>query len=111
MASVRFNVTFPPEVLDRVDVYCRKTGIPRSSLLQIAVSQYLDSVEAMPDVKKMFAAMAALVDGSFRGEISPTVAKERFDSISSTYTALTGRDVFTCKKVSDDGNDSSSSGV
>lgn len=93
MASVRFNVTFAPDVMERVDVYCKKSGIPRSAFLQLAATQYLNAVEAMPDVNKMLAAMSAVVDGTFKGELSPDVAKKRIDAISESYKALTGKEI------------------
>lgn len=31
MASVRFNVTFSPDVFERVNSYCKSSGIPRSA--------------------------------------------------------------------------------
>lgn len=93
MASIRFNATFSPDVMERVDAYCKKSGIPRSAFLQLAASQYLDAVEAMPSVNKMLAAMAAVVDGSFKGEISPDAARARIDAISESYRALTGKEI------------------
>ena len=93
MASVRFNVTFAPDVMERVDVYCKNSGIPRSAFLQLAATQYLNAVEAMPDVNKMLAAMSAVVDGTFQGELSPDVAKKRIDAISESYKALTGKEI------------------
>lgn len=90
MASVRFNVTFSPDVFERVNSYCKSSGIPRSAFLQLAAGQYLDAVDAMPSVNKM---LAAIVDGTFKGEISPDVAKERLDAISASYKALTGNEI------------------
>lgn len=93
MASIRFNVTFTPDVMERVDSYCKKSGIPRSAFLQLAATQYLDAVEAMPNVNKMLAAMAAVVDETFKGELSPDMARTRIDAISESYRALTGKDI------------------
>lgn len=93
MASVRFNVTFSPDVFERVNSYCKASGIPRSAFLQLASSQYLDAVDAMPSVNKMLAAMSAIVDGTFKGEIPPDIAKERLDAISASYKALTGNEI------------------
>lgn len=93
VASVRFNVTFSPDVFERVNSYCKSSGIPRSAFLQLAAGQYLDAVDAMPSVNKMLSAMSAIVDGTFKGEISPDVAKERLDAISASYKALTGNEI------------------
>lgn len=93
MASVRFNVTFSPDVFERVNSYCKSSGIPRSAFLQLAAGQYLDAVDAIPSVNKMLSAMSAIVDGTFKGEISPDVAKERLDAISASYKALTGNEI------------------
>lgn len=91
MASERVNVTFNPDVLERINSYCKSSGIPRSAFLQMAASQYLDAVDAMPNVNKMLSAMAAVVDGTFSGEMPPDEARQRMDQISATYTALTGK--------------------
>lgn len=91
--SVRVNISFPRDVLGRIDAYCKKTGIPRSAFVQLASTQYLDAVDAMPSVNTMLNAMASVVDGTFRGELSPDMAKEQIAGIKRTYTALTGRKI------------------
>lgn len=93
MATIRVNVSLSSDVLSRIDSYCKDNGMPRSAFLQLSAVQYLDAVEAMPSVNKMLAAMAAVVDGTLKGEMSPDVAQNRLDSIQTTYTALTGKDI------------------
>lgn len=93
MSVSRVNVSFSSDVLERIDAYCQANGMPRSAFLQLASVQYLDAVEAMPNVNKMLAAMAAVVDGTLKGEMAPEVAKSRLDSIQATYTALTGKEI------------------
>lgn len=93
MPSSRVTVTLAPDVLERIDSYCKSSGIPRSAFIQLAANQYLDAVEAMPSVNKMLAAMSAVVDGTLKGELSPDVAKKRIDAISESYKALTGKEI------------------
>lgn len=92
MASNRVNVTFSADVLERVDAYCKSTAIPRSAFLQLAATQYLDAVEAMPSFKKMLSAMSAVVDGTFNGDLCPSEAQIQLDAISASYKALTGKE-------------------
>lgn len=93
MGMMRVNITLPEDDLIRIDAYCKEKRMSRSALLQLAATQYLDAVEAMPSVNKMLAAMASVVDETFRGEMPPDVAKSRIDAIQNTYTALTGKPI------------------
>lgn len=60
----------------------------RSGLISIAVTHYLNAVEAVPSVNKMLNAMAAVTDGVLRGELSDSDAKTRLDAIKFTYEQL-----------------------
>lgn len=91
MGTKRFNVSCPSELSDRIDAYCKTTGIPRSSLVQIAITQYLDSVELMPDLKTMISALASVTHGALSGELSPDEAQKRLNSIEDSYSLITGK--------------------
>lgn len=65
----RQTYTMPEELLETMDKYSEKTGVPKSTLVQMAVKQYLDSqkmLETMPDMlqemKKLMEA-AKEIDG------------------------------------------------
>lgn len=85
----KLSVTIRSDLLERMDEYADDNGMTRSGLIAIAVTQYLNAIEAMPSVKKMFNAMAAVTDGVLKGDMNPTEAKARLDAIQSTYEQLT----------------------
>lgn len=91
--SVRVNVSFSRDVLEKIDAYCKKTGVPRSAFLQLAANQYLSAVDAMPSVTTMLNAMASVVDGTLKGELPPDMAIKQIDGIKQTYLALTGKKI------------------
>lgn len=89
--SKKLNVTIREDLLERMDDYADNNGMTRSGLIAIAVTQYLNAVEAMPSVNKLLIAMAAVSDGVLKGEMSPSEAEARMSAIQSTYDQLTKR--------------------
>lgn len=86
--SVKLNITIKEDLLSRADSYADENGMTRSGLLSLALTQYLNSVEAMPSVNKLMASMAALVDGTFNGALDPAEAEKRMESIQAAYKLL-----------------------
>ena len=41
----RIHVSLSRELLDRIDAYCTRIGVPRSSWIQIALAETLDQKE------------------------------------------------------------------
>lgn len=87
----KLSVTIREDLLDRMDEYADENGMTRSGLIAIAVTQYLNAVEAMPSVNKLLSAMAAVSDGVLKGEMTPDEANARMDAIQVTYEQLTKR--------------------
>lgn len=89
VSAKKLSVTIRSDLLERMDEYADDNGMTRSGLIAIAVTQYLNAVEAMPSVKKMLNAMAAVTDGVLKGDMNSTEAQARLDAIQSTYEQLT----------------------
>lgn len=88
-SAKKLSVTIRSDLLERMDLYANENGMTRSGLIAIAVTQYLNAVEAMPSVNKMLNAMAAVTDGVLKGEMPPSEAQARLDAIQATYEQLT----------------------
>lgn len=88
-SAKKLSVTVRADLLERMDEYANGNGMTRSGLIAIAVTQYLNAVEAMPSVNKMLSAMAAVTDGVLKGEMAPNEAQARMDAIQATYEQLT----------------------
>lgn len=88
-SAKKLSVTIRADLLEKMDDYAAKNGMTRSGLIAIAVTQYLNAVEAMPSVNKMLSAMAAVTDGVLKGELPPSEAQARLDMIQATYEQLT----------------------
>lgn len=89
--SVKLNITMKEDLLARADSYADENGMTRSGLIALALTQYLNSVEAMPSVNKLMASMAAVVDGTFNGVLDPVEAQKRMESIQAAYSLLVGK--------------------
>lgn len=89
VTAKKFNATMREDLLERLDNYADENGMTRSGLIAIAVTQYLNAVEAMPSVNKLLNAMAAVSDGVLKGELPPSEAQARIDAIQATYEQLT----------------------
>ena len=85
----KLNVTIREDLLARMDDYADENGMTRSGLIAMAVTQYLNAVEAMPSVNKLLNAMAAVSDGVLKGEMAPHEAEAKIAAIQSTYEELT----------------------
>lgn len=85
----KLSITLKPEVLQRADRYANENAISRSALIGLALTQYLDAVEAMPSVNKLLSAMAAVADGTIKGDLVPSEADARMRAIQASYDALT----------------------
>lgn len=90
MASKKINITIDADLLERIDKYAKANALTRSGLLAMSAVQYLNAVEAMPSVNKLLNSMAAVVDGTFSGQLSPQDAEQRMQQIQNSYAALTG---------------------
>lgn len=88
-STPKINITIRPDLLSRADTYAKENGMSRSGLFALAVTQYLNAVEAMPSVNKLLDAMAAVTDGVLKGDVSPSDARARLDAIQITYDQLT----------------------
>lgn len=60
MKSKKINITVPDTLLEKVDAYAEKNAMTRSGLIQLAVSQYLQAQEMMPNLNNAFALMGSL---------------------------------------------------
>jgi metal-responsive CopG/Arc/MetJ family transcriptional regulator len=88
-SAKKLNVTIREDLLERMDNYADENGMTRSGLIAIAVTQYLNAVEAMPSVNKLLNAMAAVSEGVLKGEMAPHEAEARMAAIQVTYEELT----------------------
>lgn len=47
----RVNVSLDDTVLRRADMFSKKSGLSRSSLITVALNTYIDTQEQLPDVQ------------------------------------------------------------
>ena len=50
--NVRFGVALPKELAEKVDEVAKKLGLPRSKVIEMAISVFLDYLNAMEDPEK-----------------------------------------------------------
>lgn len=86
----KINITLREDLLERMDAYSKNNAMTRSGLIALAVTQYLNAVEAMPSVNKLLASMAAVAEGTVKGEIVPEDATRQMQEIQKTYNVVFG---------------------
>lgn len=86
----KLSVTLREDLIERMDDYADDNAMTRSGLIAVAVTQYLNAMEAMPSMNKLLSSMAAVVDGTFSGQLTPEEAEQRVAQIQNSYAALTG---------------------
>lgn len=47
----RVNISLDDTVLSRADVFSKKSGLTRSSLITVALNTYIDAQEQLPEVQ------------------------------------------------------------
>lgn len=86
----KLSITLREDLLQRMDDYADDNAMTRSGLIAVAVTQYLNAVEAMPSVNKLLNSMAAVVDSTLGGQLTPEDAEQQLQQIQNSYAALTG---------------------
>lgn len=84
----KLSFSMKTDLLERMDNYADDNGLTRSGLIALAVTQYLNAMEAAPSVTRLLNAMAAVSDGVLKGEMSSDEARARMDAIQATYDVL-----------------------
>ena len=84
----KLSFSMKSDLLERMDNYADENGLTRSGLIALAVTQYLNAMEAAPSVTKLLNAMAAVSDGVLKGEMPHSEARARLDAIQATYDVL-----------------------
>lgn len=50
--SKKFNVSLGDEVFEKLDVFSKQKNLSRSAVISIAVQQYIEAQEKIPEVEK-----------------------------------------------------------
>ena len=77
MKAVRINITIQDDLLEKVDAYTASNAMTRSGLIQLALSQYLQAQEMLPNLNNAFALMGSLAK---RAATEGGVNTEEFNS-------------------------------
>lgn len=81
MAKVKVNITLDEELISRIDGYADDNYMSRSSLISLACTQFLNSVDVTRAIQDMAFAMRKIADS---GEIDDEARRqlEDFERIS-----------------------------
>lgn len=90
-SAKKLNVTIREDLLERADNFALCNGMTRSGLIAVALTNYMNAMDAMPSTTKLLNAMAAVSDGVLKGEMPISEAKVRMDLIKSTYEDLSNK--------------------
>lgn len=88
MATKKLNITIRTDLLERTDQYCDDNNISRSGLIALALTQYLNAVEAMPSVNKLLSSLAAVAEGTITGAMTKEESEAQLARIQSAYELM-----------------------
>lgn len=88
MDTKKLSISLPCDLLERMDAFAGDNGMTRSGLISLAVRSYMNAVEAMPSVNKVFAAFGAVADGVISGQLSKDAASVKLEDIQASYAGL-----------------------
>ena len=86
--SKKLNVTVREDLVARMDAYARGHAMSRSGLISIAVSQYLDAMEALPVVTRLSNILAAVGEGAIKRTLTKDEAEEMLGQVQKSYADL-----------------------
>lgn len=76
MAKIKVNITLDEELMRRIDEYAEDNYLNRSSLVSLAVTQYLNAADVSKAIKEMAFAMRKIAD---TGEVDDETRKQLED--------------------------------
>lgn len=59
---MKMTITIPDQLSERINDYNKATGVPKSTLVQIAVDQYLNTQKMMQSLPDMMMEMKKLME-------------------------------------------------
>lgn len=91
MAVKKVNITVPESLLNRIDDFTKETGISRSSLMSIATTHYLDSLQAAPAINQMLKTLADTLAGTQNGTLEDNIANKNISDVQDAYFQIYGK--------------------
>lgn len=89
MKSKKINITVPDTLLEKVDAYAEKNAMTRSGLIQLAMSQYIQAQEMMPNLNNAFALMGSLaVKAASQGGVDSEAFSKELNELQETQKQL-----------------------
>lgn len=76
MAKLKVNITLDEELMRRIDEYAEDNYLNRSTLVSLAVTQYLNAADVSKAIKEMAFAMRKIAD---TGEVDDETRKQLED--------------------------------
>lgn len=83
MKSVRVNITLPDVLLSEIDKFADEHQFTRSTLLQVAVAQYMRADNMMPSVQEAFALMGSLAKRAAAGGVDSAEYEKELRELES----------------------------
>lgn len=91
MASKKLNITLQDELVERMDAFTKRNSMTRSGLIATAVAQYLNAIEAMPNVNKVLALMGSLAKRAALGDINSEDYERELQELERVQSLLEKR--------------------
>lgn len=88
MAQFKTTLTFPPELMNRIDDYCRSHYLTRSGFVQMASTNYLDAHDMASAMQELVKLVRDLHDKC--GNPDPEKLAE-LEQIEQMFTAVNNR--------------------
>lgn len=62
----RYNITIDDDLAERMDNFIKKNHTNRSNLISISVSQYMDALEALPNIQLQLKELTSTLDEALK---------------------------------------------
>ena len=88
MAQFKTTLTFPPELMDRIDAYCRSHYLTRSGFVQMASVNFLDAhdmASAMQELVKIVKELSDKADNPDPEQLA------QLDEIQKMFSIINSR--------------------
>lgn len=90
MASKKIAITVQDDLLERMDAFAERNAMTRSGLIATSVAQYLNAVEAMPNMNKVLALMGSLAKRAATGGVDSKEYDAELAELEEMQSKLSG---------------------
>lgn len=91
MSMYKVNLTFPPELIHRIDDYCKRNYLTRSGFVQMVCTSFLNADRMTKAMEEMTALVRKMADEQERAGSVSEVDMQQLEDIERILKLMTSK--------------------